>query len=533
MSTSNLKNWPIFSFLDSDFISNIHMVFVYGDLGNEALIVTKDKMVYALGNNTSGCLGIGDTNSTLYPRKVEELCNQNVTMFTHGIGPYVLALTEEGKVYSWGCNARNQLGNSSTDPCLRPTCVTKNISCKFIVSIACGSRHSLVLSSDGNVFAWGENTYGQVGNGDTTNVTVCTPKMVNNVLSSKRVVCISCCHLSSVAVTDKGEVYSWGQNNVGQLGNGNTINGYVPSKVAGLAGVEIEKVVCGCLHVLALSNKGVLYVWGENCFGQLGIGNNISICSPKKLIVKDWANVLDIAASHCSHMSAAMVEGSEIYVWGECLGQRITVPTLTNLRYLHDAFARYALDNIMPQPLVYDGYQEDVNVIDCFREAFDDNTTSDLVIEVQEQCIYVHKAVLIIRCEYFRKNLIANNQSVIKEEEFLYDAYRAFLKYLYTDEIDLDQDHMAELLKIAIAYSENELRKRCILNIQESVTVKRALLVYNIAIEYNEPELEEYCFKYALNHMSAVVLTESFTKLNEHMMKSFIIKVAQAGAFRT
>lgn len=79
-----------------------------------------------------------------------------------------------------------------------------------------------------------------------------------------------------------------------------------------------------------------------------------------------------------------MVEGMEIYVWGECLGQCITVPVLTNLQYLYDAFARFALHNVMPQSLVCDGYQEDVDLIDCFREAFDDNV-----------CIYITKEHLL------------------------------------------------------------------------------------------------------------------------------------------
>lgn len=71
---------------------------ILGNLGNEALIVTKDKMVYALGNNIAGCLGTGDAHSTLYPKKIEALCNKEIKTFAYGSGPHVLALTEKGEV---------------------------------------------------------------------------------------------------------------------------------------------------------------------------------------------------------------------------------------------------------------------------------------------------------------------------------------------------------------------------------------------------------------------------------------------------
>lgn len=70
-----------------------------GNLGNEALIVTRDNMVYGLGNNTVGCLGIGNTIPTLHPIKVEALCKKAVYMFAYGSGPHVLALTRRGEVW--------------------------------------------------------------------------------------------------------------------------------------------------------------------------------------------------------------------------------------------------------------------------------------------------------------------------------------------------------------------------------------------------------------------------------------------------
>ena len=98
LSHPDLKHWPLFSLLDSDFISKVKMAVVFGNLGNEALIVTKDGDVYALGSNTAGCLGTGDSHSTLHPRKVDALCGKGIKTFAYGSGPHVLALTEKGEV---------------------------------------------------------------------------------------------------------------------------------------------------------------------------------------------------------------------------------------------------------------------------------------------------------------------------------------------------------------------------------------------------------------------------------------------------
>lgn len=77
----------------------ILLPFQTGNLGNEALIVTKDKIVYGLGNNIAGCLGTSDAHSTLHPKKIEVLCDKDIKTFAYGSGPHVLALTEKGEVY--------------------------------------------------------------------------------------------------------------------------------------------------------------------------------------------------------------------------------------------------------------------------------------------------------------------------------------------------------------------------------------------------------------------------------------------------
>ncbi|KYN22215.1 RCC1 and BTB domain-containing protein 1, partial [Trachymyrmex cornetzi] len=532
-------NWPIFSLLEPEFVSQIHMVVVYGNLGNEALIMTKDKMMYALGNNIAGCLGIGDTHGTLYPKKVEALCERDIRTFAYGSGPHVLALTKEGEVYAWGHNGYGELGiGASNQVVTKPILVTmpilESLGMKRVVDIACGSHHSIALTEDGEVYAWGQNNCGQLGSSISTNQV--TPRQVNSVLGGKKVVCISCGQTSTMVVIENGEVYGFGNNGVGQLGIGNYANQTSPWQVGSLRGIVIVKVVCGYAHTLALTDEGKLYVWGGNSYGQLGIGNKTNSCKPV-MVEHEMGRVSDIAAMHYNHISVAVGEGGRVYMWGHCRGQSITIPTSTPFSNVHDALACYGSPSVMHKPLILYA-NEEPNILQCLGSAFDDPVCSfDLKIQVEGQCIHVHKAILKIRSSYFRTmfqhDWAENNQSVIEHDQFSYIVYKAFLKYLYTDVIDLPMEKALELLDLANAYCESNLKKHCIWMIKQGITVSNVAYLYSIAIEYNEEELEEVCFKFALNHMTAVTKTENFAKLDENTLKTFIIKAGEAGVFRT
>lgn len=166
------------------------------------------------------------------------------------------------------------------------------------------------------VYAFGQNNSGQVGCGSTANQP--TPRRVSAVIGSTKIVSIACGQTSSFAVSDNGEVYAWGYNGNGQLGIGNTVNQYNPTKIM-LFGVFITKVACGTAHTLALSDEGGLYSWGANSYGQLGTGHKSNLTSPTR-VAADLGRVVDIAAVHYGHISAAETH-TKIYMWGQCRGK--------------------------------------------------------------------------------------------------------------------------------------------------------------------------------------------------------------------
>ena len=128
-----------------------------------------------------------------------------------------------------------------------------------------------------------------------------------------------------MAVLDTGEVFSWGYNGNGQLGNGTNANQPNPTKVSGLNGIVIQKVVCGNAHTLLLSDDGAIYAFGSNSYGQLGTGSKANQTSPIR-IAPNLGRFVDIAASHYNHISSALSQDGKSYMWGQCRGHSITTP---------------------------------------------------------------------------------------------------------------------------------------------------------------------------------------------------------------
>ncbi len=149
---------------------------ISGTHGTEALLVTIDDEVYALGINAHGCLGLGNHQGTLFPQCVEQLCGKGIQSkfdlyacnifysnccssklpvlfpgFAYGSGPHVLALTERGEVYSWGQNVYCELGHGASTPGLLPTMIGGFLSTLKVVEVACGSHHSIALTDCGQV----------------------------------------------------------------------------------------------------------------------------------------------------------------------------------------------------------------------------------------------------------------------------------------------------------------------------------------------------------------------------------------------
>jgi hypothetical protein len=203
------------------------------------------------------------------------LSGKTITAVTAGQF-HSVALSSEGNIYAWGSNNHGQLGDNSTTGSKIPVAVDMSgvLYSKTITAVTAGIIHTVALASDGSVYSWGSNTnYGQLGNNSTTNSWVPVAVDVNGVLSGKTITAIAGGGYHTVALASDGSIYTWGNNSSGQLGNNSTTNSSVPVAVdmsGVLLGKTIIAVAAGGYHSVALASDGSVYTWGYNDYGQLG-----------------------------------------------------------------------------------------------------------------------------------------------------------------------------------------------------------------------------------------------------------------------
>ena len=154
-----------------------------------------------------------------------------------------------------------------------------------VVKISAGVEHSLVLLDDGTVWAWGNNCCGQLGDGTNDNSAVPVQVVgVGGVGYLDDIIDISAGFYFSLALRSDGTVFAWGKNDYGQLGNGDTIDSATPIQVLDSSGMAaltgIKKISAGALHSAALSEDSTVLVWGANLHGELGIGTQDTFPHP-------------------------------------------------------------------------------------------------------------------------------------------------------------------------------------------------------------------------------------------------------------
>jgi len=168
-----------------------------------------------------------------------------------------------------------------------------------------GQFYSVALRNDGTVWSWGQNNFGQLGNNTTVDSAV--PVQVSGLSG---IVSIATGDNFSAALKNDGTVWTWGYNNYGQIGDNTTTNRLIPISVPGLSGVVA--IACGGAHILALKSDGTLMAWGQNLKGQ--VGNNTIVSSKVPVAVSGLTNVVGMAAG--GNHSAAVTADGTVWTWG-------------------------------------------------------------------------------------------------------------------------------------------------------------------------------------------------------------------------
>ncbi|XP_077925074.1 E3 ISG15--protein ligase HERC5 isoform X3 [Halichoerus grypus] len=213
---------------------------------------------------------------------------------------HMLILSSDGKPFEY---------NYSTEHA-RFQCILQE---KSIIQITCGDYHSLALSKGGELFAWGQNLHGQLGVGRLF-ASIPTPQIVEH-LSGVPLVQISAGKAHSMALSMSGNIYSWGRNDLGQLGLGHTDGEDFPSLIEALDNQKVEFLACGGSHTALLTTDGLVFTFGAGKYGQLGHSSTQNELRPRLVTELAGNRVTQIACGR-RHTLAYVSDLGKVFSFG-------------------------------------------------------------------------------------------------------------------------------------------------------------------------------------------------------------------------
>ncbi|CAD7697676.1 unnamed protein product [Ostreobium quekettii] len=238
----------------------------YGVSPSTPLLSTAiDENGWVCGSNAVGQLGVGGQENVWELQPVQGVRRWAAISF----GDYHSAgISCDGELYTWGLSSKGQLGHRDEEARELPEKVS-DLEGTEIRNVTCGSEHTVAVSSQ-EVYSWGSNEHGQLGQGDLAPDCVRKPRVVK-ALHGKMVMQVVCGKFHTLAVTAQSHVYGWGQNSQGQLGLGDRVERHTPTHVDALWALPVKQLAAGDWHSMALTNSGFLFTWGCNQQGQLGL----------------------------------------------------------------------------------------------------------------------------------------------------------------------------------------------------------------------------------------------------------------------
>ncbi|MBN2159377.1 MAG: PASTA domain-containing protein [Spirochaetes bacterium] len=241
---------------------------------NHSFAIKRDGTLWAWGFNMDGRLG--DGTQITWRKTPVQIGTDNDWLAVDTFSSHTLAIKEDGTLWAWGSNTYGQLGLGDYEPRISPTQVGDD---RDWVAVSVGWYHSMALKANGKLYTWGKNTDGQLGLGDNT------PRFVpEQVGGDSDWESISAGGNHSTAVKTDDTLYAWGRNGSGQLGTGDTTNRPYPTSIAG---TDWEYISAGNNHTGGLRENSNLFAWGLNYSGQIGDGTNVNRKLPVQSFIYD------------------------------------------------------------------------------------------------------------------------------------------------------------------------------------------------------------------------------------------------------
>jgi len=252
----------------------------------------------AINSIFTGAFGNGSTaagNSSFTQYITQQFSK---TSRANGTGA-VLSIKSDGTLWAWANNFYGQYGNGTTTTSTSPV----QIGTSTWNYVSCGGFHTVAIKSDGTLWAWGQNTYGQLGDGSTT--TRLSPVQIGSATWTA----VSCGLNHTLAIKSDGTLWAWGFNVFGQLGDGTQTGRLSPVQIGNATWTALA---CGSYHSLAIKSDRTLWSWGSNDFGQAGGNAYQYILSPQEQ--SGAASWISISAGDIS--SFAVGSDGSLWAWG-------------------------------------------------------------------------------------------------------------------------------------------------------------------------------------------------------------------------
>lgn len=280
---------------------------------SETFVIKEDGTLWAWGDNDNGQLGDGTYGRTTAKyTPVQVGTDTDWVSVASGMG-HTLALKTDGSLWAWGSNHFGELGDGTN---LRKTVPVQIGTATDWVSISAGGSFSAAIKSDGSLWTWGDNRMGELGIGTVAILEKNTPTRVGTATNWASV---STGSSHMIALKTDGSLWVWGMNNFGALGDGGApLSRISPYRLG--TDTDWKSISAGTRYTIALKADGSLWGWGENRCGQLGDGSTIQRNAPVRIgTASDWAS----ASAGLEHTLALKTDGS-LWAWGSneegCLG---------------------------------------------------------------------------------------------------------------------------------------------------------------------------------------------------------------------
>lgn len=282
-------------------------------IGYQAVAATKtDGTLWTWGNNGSpganqGQLGDNSQINRSSPVQI----GAAGTWYQPAFGTsFAACIRQDGTLWLWGYNYYGSLAQNNRTSRSSPVQII-NAGNNWI-QVSCGLRNALGLKSDGTLWSWGNNSFGGLGI-NTATTSLSSPVQVVGAATTWRRIASGYYH--SAAIKSDGTLWCWGRNSYGQLGDNTTTNRSSPVQVVTLTS-DWSQVQCGYNFTAAIKKDGSMWLWGQNSSGQLGDNTTISKSSPVQTLAStlDWGKLINL--SHRSSSTGAIKKDGSVYVWG-------------------------------------------------------------------------------------------------------------------------------------------------------------------------------------------------------------------------